>query len=68
VSKVDGETEEEDGPVGIVVTDWFNLSLYRMAEWEVNEGKWDLGGRTRLAGSIEAKHEQPHFLVTKEAA
>lgn len=65
---MDGETED-DGPVGIVVTDWFNLSLYRMAEWkQVNEGKHDLGGRTRLAGSIEAKHEQPHFLVTKEAA
>lgn len=26
------------------------------------------GRRTRLAGSIEAKHEEPHFLVAKEAA
>jgi hypothetical protein len=26
------------------------------------------GGRTRLAGSIEAEHEQSHFLVAEQAA
>ena len=26
------------------------------------------GGHTRLAGSIEAKHEEPHLLVTEQTA
>lgn len=40
-----------------------------MAEWDKSaSGCATWGGHTRLAGSIEAEHEQSHFLVAEQAA
>ena len=50
---MDGGTEDEDGPVGIVVTDWFNLSLYRMARWRKSASG---GGLERGAYSSCRQH------------
>ena len=63
--------------VGIVVTLWFNLSLYKMAEAE--EGTWSILGTTtrktergeritRFASGVESEHEDAHLLVAKEFA
>ena len=53
----------------MVVTDWFNLSLYRIAKrkW-FNEGAEvaHVCQRTGLPGGIETQHEQPHLLVPKQ--
>ena len=62
---------EVDAPVGIVVTDWFNLSLYKIAADATSEhadrGR-ETGVRTCLSSRVQPQHQQPHFLVTEHLA
>ena len=58
-----------DAPVGIVVTDWFNLSLYKIAESTSLEHvdrheKW--GQRTCLSSRVQSQHQQPHLLIAEK--
>ena len=57
----------DNTPVGIVVTDWFNLSLYRIASDRVREyTQVGMVSRTSLSRRIQPQHQQPHLLIPKE--
>jgi hypothetical protein len=55
--------------VGIVVTDWFNLSLYKIAVnamlEHVSSGR-ETGVRTCLSSRVQTQHQQPHLFIAKQ--
>ena len=63
--------QRANAPVGIVVTDWFNLSLYKIAgdvTLEHADSGREAGVRTCLSSRVQSQHQQPHFFIAKQLA
>lgn len=58
--------------VGIVVTDWPNLSLYKIAARQIIELAFYIISivgaqiRTRFASCVQAQHQNAHLLVAED--